>query len=37
MKIVVTGGAGFIGSALISHVLTSTDHSVVKGGAPRLD
>ena len=25
----VTGGAGFIGSALIRHVLTSTDHSVV--------
>ena len=29
MNILITGGAGFIGSALIRHVLTSTDHSVV--------
>ena len=29
MKIMVTGGAGFIGSALIRNVLTRTDHSVV--------
>ena len=29
MKILVTGGAGFIGSALIRHTLSSTDDSVV--------
>ncbi len=29
MKIVITGGAGFIGSALIRHVIANTEHSVV--------
>jgi dTDP-glucose 4,6-dehydratase len=29
MKILITGGAGFIGSALIRHVITNTEHSVV--------
>lgn len=29
MKIVVTGGAGFIGSALIRHLISSTGHDVV--------
>jgi dTDP-glucose 4,6-dehydratase len=29
MKILVTGGAGFIGSALIRHVIAATDHAVV--------
>ena len=29
MKLLITGGAGFIGSALIRHVITNTDHSVV--------
>ncbi|MDX2263830.1 MAG: dTDP-glucose 4,6-dehydratase [Hyphomicrobiales bacterium] len=29
MKIIVTGGAGFIGSALCRHLVSSTDHSVV--------
>src|SRR5688572_20746348 len=29
MKIVVTGGAGFIGSALCRHLIENTGHSVV--------
>ncbi len=29
MKFLVTGGAGFIGSAVIRHIIKSTDHSVI--------
>ena len=28
-KILITGGAGFIGSAVIRHIINNTDHSVV--------
>ena len=29
MRLLVTGGAGFIGSNFVRHVLEHTDHSVV--------
>ena len=29
MKLLITGGAGFIGSAVIRHIIYNTNHSVV--------
>ena len=29
MKLLITGGAGFIGSAVIRHIINNTDHSIV--------
>jgi dTDP-glucose 4,6-dehydratase len=29
MKLLITGGAGFIGSAVIRHIINNTDHSVI--------
>jgi nucleoside-diphosphate-sugar epimerase len=28
-KLLITGGAGFIGSAIIHHIIENTDHSVL--------
>jgi len=28
-KLLITGGAGFIGSAVIRHIIENTDHSVL--------
>lgn len=32
MKVLVAGGSGFIGSAVIHHIISNTDDSVVKVG-----
>jgi dTDP-glucose 4,6-dehydratase len=29
MKLLITGGAGFIGSTVIRHIINNTSHSVV--------
>ena len=28
-KLLITGGAGFVGSAVILHIINNTDHSVI--------
>jgi dTDP-glucose 4,6-dehydratase len=28
-KLLITGGAGFIGSAVIRHIINNTDHNVI--------
>ena len=33
-KLLVTGGAGFIGSAVIRHIIENTDHSVLNKVSP---
>ena len=34
MKILITGGAGFIGSAVIRHIINNTGHSVINVDKP---
>ena len=34
MKFMITGGAGFIGSAVVRHIINNTDHQIINIDKP---